>query len=701
MASGLRSSIPLCCVFVLVAGAAQAQTEGQPCAPEPTDQLLTYGAHVHPCLIAVLGDSDLFRFNGAAGEQVVVRVVDQAGGSGPSCFLELFRPVGSLVASQASITTCEIRTTLDATGLFTARVTENANDALMTYSVQLDRLSPESSTPVVINPGDTITGASADPRGDTDLYVFTGVSGDVISLRLTDQAGGGGPSCLLDLYAPDGSVVSVGSITTCLIDTTLTQSGVFTARVSELGDNALMTYNFEYQCLLGSCPTFHRLNVTRVGAGTVTSMPAGITCGTDCFERYFAGTVVTLVATPDPGASFGGWTGDADCVDSTVTMTTARNCTATFSQSSATPTSVSDAFGTPVGTVLVVAAPGVLSNDSSNGGGSMTATLVSPASSGLVALASDGGFTYTPSSGFAGVASFTYVASNVNGAGNVATVTINVLNPATPQAPTGLVVHSVVGSLVTLRFNAPTTGPAPTGFVLKGGLLPGQVLVAVPTGSTDPVFTFAAPNGSFYVRMHTQTAVGESGPSNEVQLHVGVAVTPAPPQSLTGLVNGSSLALAWKNSFGGGPPTNLVLDVSGSLTGTLMLGLVETFAFPAVPPGTYTFQVRALNAGGSSAASNAVTLSFPGSCVGAPQTPVQFLAYRLGTTLFVQWDPAPAGPAPTEYVLAVSGSFNGSLTTSARNLSGAVGPGTYGLSVRAGNACGGSPFTAEQRVTVP
>ena len=141
------------------------------------------------------------------------------------------------------------------------------------------------------------------------------MNGDTISLRLTDQAGGSSvPSCLLQLYRPDGTLVTaVSNVTICAIDTTLNQSGVFTARVTESGDDNLMTYNLEYQCLIGSCPSFHKLTVGRVGSGNVLSSPAGINCGTDCSERYFAGTVVTLTPTPDQSWIFGGWTGSADC----------------------------------------------------------------------------------------------------------------------------------------------------------------------------------------------------------------------------------------------------------------------------------------------------------------------------------------------------------------------------------------------------
>ena len=78
-----------------------------------------------------------------------------------------------------------------------------------------------------------------------------------------------------------------------------------------------------------------------------------------------------------------------------------------------------------------------------------------------------------------------------------------------------------------------------------------------------------------------------SGVSNEIQVHVNVPVPPAPPAGLVGLAVGDALTLAWRNSFAGGTPSSIALDVTGAVSGSLPLGLVDTFAFAGVPPGTY------------------------------------------------------------------------------------------------------------------
>lgn len=74
-----------------------------------------------------------------------------------------------------------------------------------------------------------------------------------------------------------------------------------------------------------------------VGSGTVTSSPAGIQCGVDCFESYNENTSVDLTPTPGADSSFTGWSGTADCSDGTVLMTQDLQCTAQFEGMGASP----------------------------------------------------------------------------------------------------------------------------------------------------------------------------------------------------------------------------------------------------------------------------------------------------------------------------------------------------------------------------
>ena len=365
------------------------------------------------------------------------------------------------------------------------------------------------------------------------------------------------------------------------------------------------------------------------------------------------------------------------------------------------PSTFDDAYSTVINTQLVVPTPGVLANDASNGGGSMAAVLVNSVSIGTLTLSTNGSFTFTPPNGFTGNTSFTYRAVNGTGNGNVATVTLTTNVASTPLAPTALYASSIAGNLVSLRWTPPVGGMAPTGYALEGGVNPGEVLASIPTGTADPAYTFVAPTGAFYVRIHTLSGAQRSAASNEIRIFVNLPAAPSAPANLLGLVNGNNIALAWRNTFAGGTPSGILLDVAGSLTATLPLGLTDSFQFAGVPGGTYTLSLRAINSAGSSASSNSITLSFPGPCSGAPLTPSGLLAVRSGRTITVAWDPAATGPAPTSYMLIVGGTFTGSFAVPARTLGGTVGPGTYQLSVTAVNPCGSSAATPVQTVVVP
>jgi subtilisin-like proprotein convertase family protein len=366
------------------------------------------------------------------------------------------------------------------------------------------------------------------------------------------------------------------------------------------------------------------------------------------------------------------------------------------------PIAVNDTYSTPYVTTLTVPAPGVLANDNPNGGGTMTAVLVSTTPNGALSFNSDGSFTYTPNVDFVGSDIFTYRASNTGGLGNTATVTISVLDPTTPQPPRALTVTSVVGNQVTIRWTKAPIGPAATNFFLEGGLFPGQTLAGLPTGSTYPIFTFIAPTGSFYIRLHQISGAQRSSASNEVRLHVNVPVTPSAPSGLVAVTKGGTVDLAWRNTFGGGPPDSLIVSGSGPISGSLPIPLTDHLTLSGIlPAGTYSLTMRASNAGGVSPPSNAVSVTVPTSCLGPPQSPANFLLYKAGGIAAAVWDPADTGPAPTGYVLNVVGPFTGGIPTTARSVSGAPPAGTYTVSVTATNACGSSAPTATQTMVFP
>ena len=79
-----------------------------------------------------------------------------------------------------------------------------------------------------------------------------------------------------------------------------------------------------------------------------------------------------------------------------------------------------------MGTAKVVAAPGVLGNDTDADSDPLTAVLVSDVSHGTLSLAASGGFTYTPTGGYTGPDSFTYKANDGTADSNTVTVSLTV-----------------------------------------------------------------------------------------------------------------------------------------------------------------------------------------------------------------------------------------------------------------------------------
>ncbi|PYM89215.1 MAG: hypothetical protein DME04_26975, partial [Candidatus Rokuibacteriota bacterium] len=90
------------------------------------------------------------------------------------------------------------------------------------------------------------------------------------------------------------------------------------------------------------------------------------------------------------------------------------------------PVAANDSFTGTEDTLLTVAAPGVLGNDTDVDSPALTAVLASGPAHGALTLNANGGFSYTPAANYNGPDSFTYEARDAVLDSNVATVTITV-----------------------------------------------------------------------------------------------------------------------------------------------------------------------------------------------------------------------------------------------------------------------------------
>jgi Divergent InlB B-repeat domain len=125
-------------------------------------------------------------------------------------------------------------------------------------------------------------------------------------------------------------IASVGPNIQSYTDTSILAGTTYCYRVRAFNSYGISSPSNE-SCATIPISTF-ALNLTKsgTGSGSVTSNPAGITCGSDCSEIYSSGTVVALTPIAASGSTFAGWSGDSDCLDGNVTMTANRSCIATF-----------------------------------------------------------------------------------------------------------------------------------------------------------------------------------------------------------------------------------------------------------------------------------------------------------------------------------------------------------------------------------
>ena len=268
---------------------------------------------------------------------------------------------------------------------------------------------------------------------------------------------------------------------------------------------------------------------------------------------------------------------------------------------------------------------------------------------------------------------------------------------------TALYVKSMVGNSVTLAWSVGQGQQPVTDYLIEGGL-PGQtaVLGQFATGGSATSVAVPLPTGMFWLQVRALSGATVGDPSAQTTLCVNVSCPALTPTTPLGLANGSNLGLAWRNPLENGVPTRITLQVSGSSSGAIDLpGTAESFAIGGVPSGTYNMSLVACTAAGCSTPSAPVTLSFPGACSGAPEVPTKVAVGKRGADLIIDVELPAGGAASSNFVLNVTGAFNGSVPFTVRRLTAPVPPGSYTISVAAVNACGTGPASTPVTVTIP
>jgi hypothetical protein len=207
-------------------------------------------------------------------------------------------------------------------------------------------------------------------------------------------------------------------------------------------------------------------------------------------------------------------------------------------------------------------------------------------------------------------------AANAAGTGGPSQDVSLVMGPSTgcvglPSTPV-LLTPVVSGSNVTLSWNPPALGSAPSSYVLLAGSAPGAANLAVlGTGSAATSFAASAANGVYYVRVAARNACGIGAASNEVMFTLG-AELPGAPTNLDYTAVGNAFALSWTAPASGGAPTSYLIE-AGSAPGLTDLAVIATGSTlttvaGTAPAGVYYVRIHAVNGTGMGAASNEVVI---------------------------------------------------------------------------------------------
>jgi hypothetical protein len=178
------------------------------------------------------------------------------------------------------------------------------------------------------------------------------------------------------------------------------------------------------------------------------------------------------------------------------------------------------------------------------------------------------------------------------------------------------------------------------------------------------------------------------------------AAAPDAPTNLTAAVSGLSVTLSWGASA---TATHYIVQAGFAPGQTAITVAHGTTTFNAsAGAGTYYVRVVAVNADGTSAPSNEVTVVLTSGCA-APSAPLNLRAIIRGSEAFVFWR-QPASGTPSGYSLqagTASGQTFQQFATGGTTLNANVGSGTYFLRVVANSACGTSPASNEIQISFP
>lgn len=223
----------------------------------------------------------------------------------------------------------------------TAYVTNSSADTISQYALDPSTGQLSTAPTSTVATGSGPTGIVVAPNGQ---YAYVGnSSGSTVSEYTVDPATGqltsAGTTTVPNSLEPVNIAVSPDGRAVYVMGNSTPDGPVFEFAVNPT-TGALTAANPPWvgidvppKALAIAEPEALTVTTTGTGSGTVTSLPAGINCGSVCAHSFQYGVPVTLTATPAAGSQFAGWSAGG-CTG------TASTCTVTLSA----PGTVSAAF---------------------------------------------------------------------------------------------------------------------------------------------------------------------------------------------------------------------------------------------------------------------------------------------------------------------------------------------------------------------
>jgi VCBS repeat-containing protein len=195
------------------------------------------------------------------------------------------------------------------------------------------------------------------------------------------------------------------------------------------------------------------------------------------------------------------------------------------------PTANNDTYSTNEDTLLTVATPGVLGNDTDPDSATLTAAVATGPAHGTLTFNANGSFTYTPAANYNGPDTFSYRANDGTAQSNPATVTITVTpvndTPTVAVAPGGacgsndrsgtinLTVGDVDGGTLTLSATSSNTALVPNGNVVFGGSGAARTMTATTVAGRTGTATLTITVGDGQATATVQVKVWAGGNGGE------------------------------------------------------------------------------------------------------------------------------------------------------------------------------------------